>query len=225
MSADLLAAIKSNFSALRQAAKTTGFMVMYGGGPGRYAEVNNTSLNEGRRVIKEFFRGYSGLDKHRKDIINYCRRHGHIRTLLRSYIHIPDITHPDPKFRGAAERKPLNYEIQGSAAELLKMSMVLVYRDDRLREWGVKMPMQIHDELLFFIPKDVKKWAGPIIEDYVSHPYRYFGMKDLEVDTPAAIGFGTNWLEAKKDGDLAEKRLADKAKSSKRKVFVLRRAV
>jgi len=100
--------------------------------------------------------------------------------------------------RKYGERQAFNYHIQGGAADLLKMSMLLVHRDDRLRKLGVRMVLQVHDELLLEIPKGAEKEVGPIIEDYVSHPYRYFGMKDLRVDTPADLGTGKSWQEAKK---------------------------
>ena len=77
------------------------------------------------------------------------------------------------------------------------MSMLLVHRDDRLRKLGFGWCFRYMTSFSWRFP-GAEKEVGPIIEDYVSHPYRYFGMKDLRVDTPADLGTGKSWQEAKK---------------------------
>lgn len=198
LDSDILAKIKKEFKTERQGAKTVSFLVAYGGGPQRYAATTGTSIQEGKRVIAGLFSGYSGLKRGIDKAIAECHQNGHVRTLLRRYVHIPEIHHHDVGVRAGAERKAWNYKIQGGAGELLKLAMVLIYRDDKLKyDLGVDMNLQVHDELLFNMPIETREEAKPIIEDYISHPYRYFGMKDLLVDTPAELGFGPNWSEAK----------------------------
>jgi DNA polymerase I len=193
----LLAEVKERFKTLRQHAKTVGFMIAYGGGPQRYADITGQSMQEGKRVIGELFRGYPYLKMSIDKIRASCHRHGYIRTILGRYIHIPDINHRDQGYRAEAERKAYNYVIQGSAAELMKLTMNLVDQCPRLEEMEVTMRLQIHDELCFYIPKGREKAAKRIIDDYMSNPYKHYGMKPLSVPTPGELGVGANWLEAK----------------------------
>lgn len=194
---DVLAQIKSQYKTQRQNAKTIAFLIAYGGGPTRYATEAGVSVHEGSRVIAQFFGGYPALKRAIYAAIAEAEQHGHVRTLLKRYLHIPDIHHPVKLFREGAKRKAWNYKIQGSAAELLKMSMILMDRDEKLRSMDVSMRLQIHDEIVFYMPKGVGKKAKPIIDDYMSCPYRHFGFKDLLCKTPGELGIGENWEAAK----------------------------
>lgn len=197
LSAELLKEVAELFKPQRSASKNVNFMTLYGGGPGRYAEMQKSTRQEGKRVINAFFKSYPGLAVGIERVKKGCRRNGYVRTLLRRYCHIPEITSSDHKIRGYAERRAFNYVIQGSQAELIKMAMLLVYRDDRLKnDLGVDMLLQVHDELAFNVPKGSRKRAKPIIEDYMSNPQRHFGLKDLKIPTPADLAYGTSWLEA-----------------------------
>jgi DNA polymerase-1 len=194
---DLLKAIKKVFPDQRQASKTVNFMIGYGGGAGRYAEETGKSILEGKRVIAEFFRAYAGLAAGIDKVRRYCRKHGYVKTLLQKRLYVEGIHSHETWERARAERQAFNFVVQGSAAELLKMTMVLIDRDPKLEEWDVSMRIQIHDELGFYVPDGRQKGAKPIIDKYMSHPYRYFGMKDLLCDTPGDVEYGDNWLTAK----------------------------
>lgn len=196
--ADILKKVKENFKGQRAGGKTVSFLVAYGGGPKRYADAMGSSIPEGKRVIANLFKGYPGLAQAIKGTQAFCHQHGYVRTLFRRYVHIPEIYSYDKAIRAGAERKAWNYRVQGGAADMIKAAMVLIWRDDKLRyQYGVDQNLQIHDELMFNIPKQHKAAVKPILEEYISHAYRYFGMKDLLVDTPAELGFGPNWSEAK----------------------------
>jgi DNA polymerase I len=197
LNAELLKEIKKEFETQRQDSKTINFMVGYGGGPKRYAEMTGKSELEGKRVIAEFFKAYSGLQQGILNVQKYARKHGYIRTLLGRYIHIPEIHSNEKWMRHRAERQAFNFKIQGSGAELLKMTMILIDRDEQLNKWDVSMRLQIHDELCFYIPEGYEKRAKKKIDPYMSVPYRFFGMKDLKCSTPGELGVGPTWLDAK----------------------------
>jgi DNA polymerase I-like protein with 3'-5' exonuclease and polymerase domains len=188
---------KDRWENYRRAAKVINFGIIYGMGPQGYARKVGCSDDEGKEAITKFFEGFPDLQRGINEIKRSCKKLGYVRTLLRRYCQIPGITSPVAAIRGASERQAFNYVIQGSAADMLKMGMLLVWGDERLRKWDVRMTLQIHDELTFLIPKVHVEKARPIIEDYISHPYRYFGMKDLLIDTPADLGIGSNWNAAK----------------------------
>jgi DNA polymerase-1 len=153
---------------------------------------------EGKAAIAAFFSLYPGLKRSIAATQKYCYDKGYVRNVAGRYLRSPNIRSQDSGLRSYAERQSWNFLIQSTAAELLRMSMILVHNSRELKDLGVEMVLQVHDELVFNVPKGAEEAAAPIIEELVSHPYRYFGMKDLLVDTPGEIGFGKSWEEAKK---------------------------
>jgi len=191
--------VKKEFPIPRQRSKGLNFGIAYGMTEIRYAKETGANKKEAIRVLRAFFDGKPGLAKGIKNTHRFCHRHGFIRTLLRRYVHIPEIhSHKFGEMK-YAERQSFNYVIQGSAADMLKMSMLLIDRDEDLADMGVTMNLQVHDELVFQMPDDkaTRKRAKRRIEDYMSRPYKHFGMKDLRVPTPAELNFGYSWADAK----------------------------
>lgn len=193
----VLEEVKEAFKKDRRDAKDINFGVIFGMGPVKYAQKTGRSEDEGRKAISGFFDTYPNVRPTIKAVHKSVKERGYLRTLLRRYVYIPNINSPIPAFRAEAERQAFNYLIQGSEADLMKMAMLLIHRDPDLRRMGVKLMLQVHDELVLLIPRDYVEEATPLIEEYVSHPYRHFGFRDLKVDTPAELGVAENWAEAK----------------------------
>jgi len=91
------------------------------------------------------------------------------------------------------ERQSVNAIIQGSAADVARMAMILCEFNPDLREMGVQMLLQIHDELVFEVPVDCVKDAIPIIRECMEHPFE----DDLSVPLDVDIGYGFSWASAK----------------------------
>jgi len=98
----------------------------------------------------------------------------------------------DCKSSRDGERRSVNTIIQGTAADIVMCAMIKCFFDERLRELGVKMLLQIHDELVFECPEENVEAACPIIQEDMEHP----GI-NLRVPLKAAPGVGDNWVEAK----------------------------
>lgn len=208
---------KAQWAEWRRRAKILNFGIIYGMGPKGYAAQTGGSKEEGKKVIASYFKGFPGLAAGIKRVQRECYSNGYIRTILRRYSVIPGIRSDRFEIRGRAERQAFNYLIQGSAQDILKMGMLLIWRDSKLRkETGLKLRLQVHDELVMTMKKSivrkVEKKDGrivkrrlqgydvvrPKVEKYVSEPYEFFKMKPLVVPTPADLGHGPNWMEAKK---------------------------
>lgn len=196
LTAEMLNAVKAEFADERGKAKTLNFLVLYGGGAGRYAAQTGASVEEGERVIANFFKAYPGLRKDMKRVLRQVRENGWVRTAyMKRYCHFPEIASNDFKKRGHAERAAYNATIQGGAAEVMKLVMLAIHRCDKLRDMDVKMMLQVHDELAFQIPKDVIEPAKKLINQYVARPYDVFGLKELRVPTPGDFRFGASWKD------------------------------
>lgn len=196
---DALNVIHEEFPHHRKRGKTLNFGVGYGMSGFRYASMTGATEKEGERVIRKFFETYKGLARGIHRIQMECHTNGFIRTLLRRIVQVPEIHSQDFGTMKHGERAAFNYKVQGSAADLLKMAMLLIDSDERLNDLGVGMILQVHDELAFEIPKDAVEEVRPILVEHMAHPYRHerFRMKDLRIDTPADFGVGDNWAEAK----------------------------
>ena len=197
---------KSQWGEWRRRAKVLNFGVSYGMGPQGFSNQigGGATVEDGKIAIGAYFRGFRGLERGIKYIKKKCHRFGYVKTLLKRYCMIPGIHSHDHALRSQAERQAFNYVVQGSAADMIMLGMIMCDMDPRLQKYGVKMINQIHDEIVFLVRKKYVDKAKPIIEEYVSHPYRHtkrllgFPMKDLIIDTPADLGTGDNWMEAKK---------------------------
>ena len=196
--AETLHEVQKLFKDERAKAKTINFGAGYGMGPTKYAEMTGQTEKEGKAVIHAFFSAYHGLKRHIAVTQKYCYDKGYVRTFAGRYLRIPNIRSQNEGLRRYAERQAFNYIVQGGCAELLRMSMILIHNSQELKDLGVEMVLQVHDELVFNVPKGAEEVAAPIIEELVSHPLKYFGMDELSVDTPGEIGFGKSWGEAKK---------------------------
>ncbi len=196
----------AQWSEWRRRAKILNFGIIYGMGPQGFVNQvgGGATVEDGKLTIARYFQGFPALQRGIRRIHKKCHQFGYVKTLLKRYCMIPEIHSSDNGQRAQAERQSFNYVIQGSAADMIMLGMLLCWLDPRLRKWKVKCVNQIHDELVFLIKNEYVERAKPIIEEYVSHPYRHtervlgFKMNDLIVDTPADLGLGPNWMEAKK---------------------------
>jgi DNA polymerase I len=114
----------------------------------------------------------------------------YVTTLLGRRCAVPEIHSRNPNFRGYAERNAINYPIQGSAADIIKVAMVNIHR--RLHDEGLRtrMVIQVHDELVFEIPDGELERARELIRAEME------GAVTLEVPLAVDIGVGRNWSEA-----------------------------
>ena len=119
-----------------------------------------------------------------------AREHGYVETFFRRRRYLPDINSHNGTVRGFAERNAINAPIQGSAADIIKVAMVRIYKrfkDENLRS---KMILQVHDELNFSVVPEEKETVERIVLEEMQGAYK------LNVPLVADCGWGSNWLEA-----------------------------
>jgi DNA polymerase-1 len=115
---------------------------------------------------------------------------GFVETVFGRRLYLNDINARNAALRQAAERAAINAPMQGTAADLIKLSMVKVQDVLDAEKRGTKMIMQVHDELVFEVPEDEVEWVRTEI------PRLMAGVADLRVPLLAEIGFGPNWDKA-----------------------------
>ena len=174
----------------RSRAKTANFGIIYGISIFGLAERMNVSRGEAKELIENYFATYSGVKRYMDESIAVAREKGYIETILHRKRYLPDITSHNSVVRGYAERNAINAPIQGSAADIIKIAMIAIYRRFREEKLRSTMMLQVHDELNFSVYPDEKERVQQIVIEAMESAYA------MQVPLRADFGWGTNWLEA-----------------------------
>ena len=174
----------------RSRAKTANFGIIYGISVFGLAERMNVSRTEAKELIENYFATYSGVKRYMDESILVAREKGYIETILHRKRYLPDINSHNSVVRGYAERNALNAPIQGSAADIIKIAMIEIYRRFRAEGLRSTMILQVHDELNFSVYPEEKERVQSIVIEAMESAYQ------MQVPLQADFGWGTNWLEA-----------------------------
>ena len=174
----------------RSKAKTANFGIIYGISVFGLAERLNIDRKEAKELIDGYFENYPHVKEYMDSSIQAARQKGYIETVFRRRRYLPDINSRNAVVRGYAERNAINAPIQGSAADIIKVAMIRIYR--RFREEGIrsKMILQVHDELNFSVLPEEKEKVQQIVITEMESAYK------MKVPLLADCGWGQNWLEA-----------------------------
>jgi DNA polymerase-1 len=174
----------------RSRAKTANFGIIYGISVFGLAERMNVSRAEAKELIENYFITYSGVKRYMDESIAVAREKGYIETILKRKRYLPDITSHNSVVRGYAERNAINAPIQGSAADIIKIAMIEIYRRFRAENLRSTMMLQVHDELNFSVYPEEKERVQQIVIESMENAYA------MQVPLQADFGWGANWLEA-----------------------------
>jgi DNA polymerase-1 len=174
----------------RRHAKTVNFGIIYGISAFGLSERLGIPRKEAAEIIDEYFKQFPGVKKYMDDTISLAHEQGYVETLLKRRRYLKDIHSSNSFVRGFAERNAINAPIQGSSADMIKIAMIKIYKkltDARLK---TKMVLQVHDELVFEVPKKELDIVKPIIEQEMKSA--------LKLNVPVEIDMkeGSNWLQA-----------------------------
>jgi len=177
---------------MRRAAKAVNFGIIYGQSAWGLAENLGISRTEAKEIIDNYFKQYTAIRQYMDNQMNFARETGYVQTLLGRKRWLRDINSSNQTVRGYAERNAINMPIQGTAADMIKLAMVKVYKlihDAGLR---TRMILQVHDELVFDVPEDEVDAATKLIREGMQ------SAMELPNGVPvvADAGSGDNWLEA-----------------------------
>lgn len=175
---------------MRRAAKSINFGIVYGISPYGLSEALGISQKEASQYIENYFKRHEGVKNYIDNAIKQARDFGYVKTIMGRKRPIPEINSPSSNLRQQAERLAINTPIQGTAADLIKVAMINIWK--RLKEEGLKTKiiLQIHDELVFESPKEEKDKVMKLIKTEMEKAI------PLSVPLKVDIGYGRNWAEA-----------------------------
>jgi len=174
----------------RSHAKIVNFGIIYGVSAFGLSNQTNLTRAESKVIIDNYYNSYPSLKEFMTNQINYARENGFVKTLVGRKRFLNDINSRNGMIRSSAERNAINTPVQGSAADIIKLSMIKIFNDLNSKFMKTKLILQVHDELVFEAPKNEVEQAKKIIIDNMENAYK------LEVPLTVDIGVGENWLEA-----------------------------
>jgi DNA polymerase-1 len=175
----------------RRAAKTVNFSIIYGAGATNLSQQLGIPRSEAKAIIDAYFEQYKGLKAYMSSVVEECRKQGYVTTLMGRRRYLRDIDSRNQLAKSNAERVAVNSPIQGSAADLIKLAMINIHKELKNKNLGTKMILQVHDELVFDVPKSELEIVKPIIAHCMKT-----AMPNLRVPIEVGMGVGDNWLEA-----------------------------
>jgi DNA polymerase I len=174
----------------RRYAKVINFGLIYGMSSFGLARNLGIETAAAKSYIERYFQRYPGVKHYMDETRLSAKSRGYVETVFGRRLYLPEINSPNGPRRGSAERQAINAPMQGTAADLIKLSMVKVQEALDREQRRTKMIMQVHDELVFEVPEDDVEWLR------VEIPRIMAGVADLRVPLLAEIGVGANWEEA-----------------------------
>jgi DNA polymerase-1 len=177
----------------RSGAKMVNFGIVYGitaYGLARRLNIENDAAAE---IIAGYKKRFAGITTFLEECVAQAKRFGYVETILKRRRPIPDIESTNPQRRAFAERTAINSVVQGSAADLIKLAMVDIQReiDEARSPKGLKMLLQIHDELVFECPEAQVEQAKALVVAKME------GAMTLSVPLKVDANAGSNWFEGK----------------------------
>ena len=175
---------------MRRNAKMVNFGIVYGISAFGLSERLNISRKEADNIIKQYFVKYPNIQQYIQNQIEFARTHGYVETLMKRRRYLRNINSANGNIRSFDERNAINAPIQGSAADMIKIAMINIFREMKRQKLQSEMILQIHDELVFdvFLPE------LEIMQNIVHHEMTH--AMTLTVPLEINMKTGRNWLEA-----------------------------
>jgi DNA polymerase-1 len=181
-------------SDMRRVAKTVNFGVLYGMSAPGLAQRLSIPREEASRFIDAYFSRYPKVLEYQARLLKECARTGYVGTILGRRRRIEGVR-PSSTYQGRnqPEREAINMEIQGSAADLIKLAMLHIHRRLRQEQRRARMLLQIHDELVFEVPPDELQAMTTLVREEMTTPRE----RDLGLLVPLKVDLavGPNWLD------------------------------
>jgi DNA polymerase-1 len=175
---------------MRRQAKTINFGVLYGMSAFGLAKSLGIGRKEAQIYIDNYFARYPKVLEFMEAKKAEARDNLYVTTLMERRCAVPEIVSKNKAVRGYAERNAINYPIQGSAADIIKMAMVRIHEQLKVQKLSTRMVLQVHDELVFDVPITETEKVEALVRREMEQAFI------LDVPLLVDMGVGANWCEA-----------------------------
>ena len=175
----------------RRNAKAVNFGIVYGISSFGLSQDLSISKKEAAEYIEQYFETYPGIKKFLDDSVENAKKNGYVTTMFGRRRPVPELSSSNFMQRSFGERVAMNSPIQGTAADIIKIAMIRVWKRLKEENLSSKLILQIHDELLIETKAEEKDQGAAILEEEMK------GAADLSVKLEIDLHTGNNWYEAK----------------------------
>ncbi|MBQ8503877.1 MAG: DNA polymerase I [Clostridia bacterium] len=176
---------------MRSRAKAVNFGIVYGIGAFSLAKDIGVTRKEADAYIKGYLHHYAGVRGYLSEVVDKAREDGYCQTMFMRRRYLPELTASNKMLQAFGERVAKNMPVQGTAADIIKIAMVKVYRRLRDEKLNAKLIMQVHDELIVECAEEEKEKVSAIVKQEMENAC------ELKVKLTADVNAGKNWYEAK----------------------------
>ena len=177
-------------SDMRRKAKTANFGIIYGISSFGLSQRLNIPRTEAKQLIDGYFENFPDIKKYMDTSIEVARNKGYVETIKGRKRYLSDINSANAVVRGVAERNAINAPIQGSAADVIKIAMVNIWRAMNQQKLRSKMILQVHDELNFDV------WIPELEQVKAIVKHEMENAVNIGVPLTVEMNAGENWLDA-----------------------------
>jgi DNA polymerase-1 len=174
----------------RAVAKTVNFGLLYGMGQKKLSETLGITTKEAKEIIEKYFESFPTVKTYFRSIVDDAKENGYAQTLLKRRRYF-DYETASPMFRAAYDRESVNSVFQGSASDLIKLSMNKIAKVIKEEKLNAKMLLQIHDELIFEVDANEAEMLGSKFKEIMQSIY------ELNIPLEASMNIGDNWGQLK----------------------------
>lgn len=174
----------------RNVAKTVNFGLLYGMGQKKLSDTLGITTKEAKEIIEKYFLSFPTVKRYFRSIVDISKEKGYVETLLKRRRYF-DYDNATPMFKAAYERESVNSVFQGSASDLIKLSMNKIHNVIKEEQLDAKMLLQIHDELIFEVKAEEAELLGSRFREIMEN------IMELNIPLKASMNIGNNWGELK----------------------------
>ena len=178
-------------SAMRRSAKAVNFGIVYGIGAFSLAKDIGVTRAEADSYIKGYLLHFSGVDRYMKQVIEQAKKDGFVTTSFGRRRYLPELNSSNHMMRAFGERVARNMPIQGTAADIIKIAMIKVYRRLKEEKLRSKLILQVHDELIIEAHDSEAEYIKELLKEEMENAVT------MGVKLKADVGCGKTWLDAK----------------------------
>ena len=174
---------------MRKRAKAVNFGIVYGISGFSLAKDVGTSVAEASKYIKSYLMNYPSIDRYLEEVVKVAAEQGYTVTEFGRRRYIPELTAQNGNLRAFGKRVAMNAPIQGTAADVMKMAMINVYKRLKRENLDARIVMQVHDELVIEVADSQLDACKRIVKEEMENTV------SLSIPLTADVTSGKNWLE------------------------------
>ena len=176
---------------MRRRAKAVNFGIVYGISAFSLSQDIGVTVAEAKDYMEAYFATFPGVRRYMNDVVARAKETGYVETIFHRRRDLPELTSSNRNLRAFGERVALNMPIQGTAADIMKLAMIAVWKRLKGEHPDARLVLQVHDELIVECPESEAQAVARAVEEEMER------VVTLSVPLTAEAHWGRNWLEAK----------------------------